>query len=136
MRNPINFDGQFDRFKTDKNGGYFSNTYWNETTLRHNKFHKANEPKKEDLPNGRPLFARELSMNNPPPTTYDIKRNIDIKAINPKDPCTFGASFQSYRKTMDIAQEIKVYDFNALKTDKGFKKPNVEQTKKRFPAYS
>ena len=36
VKNAINLDGQFDRFKTNKAGGYYSNTYWNESTLRHN----------------------------------------------------------------------------------------------------
>ena len=35
--------------------------------------------KKEDIPNGRPLFVRELSKNNPAPDSYQIKRNIEIE---------------------------------------------------------
>jgi hypothetical protein len=30
----INLDGKFDRFKPSLKGGHFSNTYWNETTLK------------------------------------------------------------------------------------------------------
>lgn len=36
VKNAINLDGQFDRFKPSLNGGHFSNTYWNETTLKKN----------------------------------------------------------------------------------------------------
>jgi hypothetical protein len=68
---------------------------------------------KEELPIGRPLFKRELSKNNPAPDNYDIKRNIDIKPINPKQPCLFGHSFASYRRTCDIQPDIKVFDYAA-----------------------
>jgi hypothetical protein len=68
---------------------------------------------KDTLPKGRPLFKRELAKLVPPPDTYDIKRNIDIIQVNPKKPCSFGTSFQSYRRTCDIQPDIKVYDYSA-----------------------
>lgn len=37
---------------------------------------------------------------------------------------------------MDIVPEVKIYDFNALKTDKGYRNPSVTGTKKHYPAYS
>jgi hypothetical protein len=43
------------------------------------KIHYPVELKKEDIPNGRPLFVRELSKNNPAPDSYQIKRNIEIE---------------------------------------------------------
>lgn len=56
---------------------------------------------------------REINKAVPPPDTYNVKRNIDIAPINPKKPCLFGHSFQSYRKTCDIQRGIKVFDYNA-----------------------
>ena len=59
---------------------------------------------------GRPLFQRELSKVVPAPNNYDIKRNIEIVPLKNKGPCQFGATFGSYRRTMDIAKEVKVYE--------------------------
>lgn len=95
-------DGMFDRFKPELKGGHFANTYWNKSTfekkvsipilisylfLNYQQFHFPIEPKKEDLPKGRPLFLREINKDVPPPDTYDVKRNADILPINPKKPC-------------------------------------------------
>jgi hypothetical protein len=76
------------------------NSIFNIITLK--IFHHPNEPKKEELPNGRPLFKRELSKEVPPPDTYDIKRNAEFVTINPKKPCSFGQSYDAYRRTCDI----------------------------------
>jgi|LakMenEpi03Aug12_release.lakeMendotaPanAssembly.Ray.scaffolds.fasta_scaffold2920482_1 hypothetical protein len=35
--------------------------------------------KKDEIPNGRPLFQREVSKVGPGPDNYDIKRNIGKK---------------------------------------------------------
>ena len=72
----------------------------------------------------------------PPPDNYDIKRNIDIKPINPKQPCGFGHSFQSYRRTCDIQSDIKVYDFAADSSNAPQLLPNLNYAKKRNPVYS
>jgi len=63
---------------------------------------------------GRPLFQMELSKVVPPPNNYDIKRNIEIVPIKNKGPCQFGANFSSYRKTMDISKDVKVYETGAV----------------------
>ena len=65
---------------------------------------------KEDVPNGRPLFQRELGKVVPPPDNYDINRGIGAK-INPKQSCLFGNSYEKYRKTCDIQKGIRVYDY-------------------------
>ena len=36
IKNPINMDSKFNRFKVNPKGGYFSNTCWNESTLQKN----------------------------------------------------------------------------------------------------
>ena len=52
---------------------------------------------KDELPNGRPLFQRELNKVVPAPDNYDIKREIG-KKVNPKQACLFGNSYSKYRK--------------------------------------
>ena len=91
-------DGQFDRFKVNMingglKGGFFSHTHWNQSSFEKKDFRVAPELKREDIPNGRPLFVREINKEVPPPDNYDIKRNIDIAPINAKRPCLFGHSF-------------------------------------------
>ena len=39
-------------------------------------FHVPRIPKKDELPNGRPLFKVELSKDCPAPDNYDIKREV------------------------------------------------------------
>lgn len=82
------------------------------------------------------MFKRELSKIVPPPDNYDIKRNIDIKPINPKKPCLFGHSFQSYRRTCDIQNDIKVYDYAANYANAPQLLPKVDYAKKKHPVYS
>ena len=78
--------------------------------------HKRKIPKKEELPNGRPLFSMELRRNENPRHTYDVRRNVDIEQVmNTKKPPTFGNSYEQYRKTCDIQNDIKVFDFAAKK---------------------
>ena len=84
-----------------------------------------NEPKKEDLPNGRPLFTMELSKVVPPPNNYDVKRNIDIKKVNPRQACLFGKTYDHYRKTCDVEPGLKVYNKNANYTNTGDYLPEV-----------
>ena len=91
-------DGKFDRFKVNQvnggiKGGFFSDSYWNKSTFDKKNFRVPPDLKKEDIPNGRPLFVREMNNEVPPPDNYDIKRNTDIAPINPKRPCLFGHSF-------------------------------------------
>ena len=74
--------------------------------------------KKEDIPNGRPLFQVELRRNKNPRHTYDIKRNTDIEVVkNARKPPTFGNSYEHYRRTCDIQDDIKVYDYKADKNN-------------------
>ena len=75
----------------------------------------------------------ELSKVVPAANTYDVKRNIDIKKINPKQACLFGSTFSSYRKTCDLEPGIKVYDYNANHTNKGYHYINPEPAKRQFP---
>ena len=78
----------------------------------------------------------ELSKVVPPPNNYDVKRNIDIKAINPRQPCLFGHTYESYRKTADFEPGLKVFNHTANKTNAGDYFPEVTQNKKRVPAFS
>ena len=67
---------------------------WNAVmSINRSVFHHPKQPKHEDLPSGRPLWTRELAKIVPPPNNYDIKRNIEIKPINPRAPCLFGSTF-------------------------------------------
>jgi len=50
----------------------------------------------------------------PAPNNYDIKRNIEIVPIRARGPCLFGATFSSYRRTMDISKDVKVYENAAV----------------------
>ena len=136
----IDMNTATDRFKPLLKGGYFANTQWNESTFKKNvsnfhdliysffiqRFHHPNEPKKEDLPNGRPLFVRELSKEVPSADTYAVKRNPEFAVVNPRKPTTFGHSYDNYRKTCDIQKGIKVFDFASNHTNKGQYYPNVE----------
>lgn len=79
---------------------------------------------------------REINKNVPPPDTYDVKRNTDIKSVNPKQPCTFGHSFQNYRRTCDIQGDIKVYDFSANYSNGAQYYPDVGIAKKQAPLFS
>lgn len=88
------------------------------------------------MPNGRPLFTMELAKVVPPPNNYDIKRNIEIKKINPRQPCLFGHTYDSYRKTADFEPGLKVFNYNANHSNTGDYLPDVNQTKKRVPGYS
>eukprot|EP00356_Strombidium_inclinatum_P004137 CAMPEP_0170500050 /NCGR_PEP_ID=MMETSP0208-20121228/33564_1 /TAXON_ID=197538 /ORGANISM="Strombidium inclinatum, Strain S3" /LENGTH=77 /DNA_ID=CAMNT_0010777903 /DNA_START=17 /DNA_END=250 /DNA_ORIENTATION=+ len=74
----INFDSSGDRFKVDLKGGHFSNSYWNKSTFDKKQIHFPAQIKKDDIPNGRPLFQREINKNVPPPDSYNVKRNADI----------------------------------------------------------
>ena len=145
---PLDMDSTFDRFKVPPKGGHFATTTFNESTFKKlvsvylviltylQKIHHPAPIDKNELPIGRPLFKRELSKVVPPPDNYDIKRNIDIKPINPKQPCGFGHSFASYRRTCDIEQGIKVYDYAANMANAPVNLPNVNYAKKRNPVYS
>ena len=94
------------------------------------------KPDPETLKNGRPLFHRELSKNTPGPDVYDVKRNTDIREVNTKRPCLFGHSFEHYRRTCDLQKGIKVFDYAANKSNPAPLYPNVENSKRRFPAFS
>jgi hypothetical protein len=79
---------------------------------------------------------REINKDVPPPDTYDVKRNTDIKTINPKKPCQFGHSFASYRRTCDIQKRIDVNDFSADCQNTSQYYPDLDQAKKRVPSYT
>ena len=78
-----NLDSKTDRFKVIPKGGQYSEATYIKSYLNLNKFNRPVDIPKEDIPNGRPLFVRELSKVVPPANTYDIKREIGAK-VNPK----------------------------------------------------
>ena len=59
----------------------------------------------------------ELRRNQNPRHVYDIKRNPEFEAINLKKPCTFGHSYEHYKRTCDLDHDIKVYDYAADKSN-------------------
>ena len=143
----INFDSTTDRFKMLKKGGHFAiNTAPLKSSfdkkvsylpsLNFQTYHYPVKPDPETLKNGRPIFQRELSRDTPGPDVYDVKRNTDIKEVNTKRPCLFGHSFEHYRRTCDIQKGIKVFDYAANKSNPAPLYPNVENNKRRFPAFS
>jgi len=132
----INMDSKYNRFKADLPGGYFSSTTANPSSFDKKQVHRPVEPKKEDLPKGRPLFRMELGKNNPGPDNYDIKRNAEFEAVNLKKPCFFGHSYNHYRRTCDIERGVKVYDYAADKSNTDQYCPNVNYAKRRWPAFS
>jgi len=66
----------------------------------------------------------------PPPNNYDIKRNVEIKPIKEKAPCSFGNSFASYRKTCDISKDVKVYEKDSLMSNPKQYFPTLDSVKK------
>lgn len=67
-------------------------------------------PKPESIPKGRPLFTRELSKKNPPPTTYEAESTFGSRDKHLKTKaCTFKNTYDSYRRTCDIQNNIKVF---------------------------
>ena len=59
----INLDSSYPRFRNEFRGGHFANTTCNISSFHKKDPHRSNEPKKEDLPDGRPLFQMELRRN-------------------------------------------------------------------------
>ena len=78
----------------------------------------------------------ELRRNQNPRHVYDIKRNAEFEEVNVKKPCTFGYSYNHYRRTCDADHDIKVYDFAADKSNAEQYYPNVEYVKRRWPGFS
>ena len=57
--------------------------------------------------------------------------------INSKKPCTFGHSYEHYRRTCDADHgDIKVYDYAADKSNADQYYPGMNQNKKKWPGYS
>ena len=52
---------------------------------------------REELPNGRPLWQREICKVVPAPANYHINRDLGRKA-NPHQDCSFGAGFEAYQR--------------------------------------
>ena len=98
-------------------------------------FHKPKPLKPEDIPNGRPLFQRELGRKSPAPNRYNIQGHFVNKA-NPLQECSFGQAYSKYRKKMDIVKEVKIYDYESRPTTSGFLYPSMNQTKKKTPKFS
>lgn len=132
----IGLDSSYPRFRQELKGGYFANTTSNVSSFAKNDPHRPNEPKKEDLPNGRPLFTMELRRNQNKRHVYDIKRNPEFEPVQDKKTCTFGNSYRHYRRTCDLQRDIKVYDYKADKSNTDQLNPNMELVKKRWPGYS
>lgn len=65
-----------------------------------------------------------------------MKRNADIKPLEPKKPCQFGADWGKYKRTCDIERGVKVYDYAANKQNEAQLIPKVESTKRHWPGYS
>jgi hypothetical protein len=83
---------------------------------------------------GRPLWERELSKEVPAPNAYDIKRNIELEPLSDRRSCQFGANFQSYRKTMDISKDVRIYETNSLNVSPPYTLPNVDMVKRKHPS--
>jgi len=57
-------------------GGHFATTYENGGSFKLQTHHIPKKYKKGALIVGRPLFTRELSKVVPPPTSYNINREL------------------------------------------------------------
>ncbi len=93
------------------------------------------KPLKEEIPNGRPLFKRELSKVGPAPNQYNVRAKLGQKK-NPNQSCVFGISYGNYRKTCDISKDIKIYDYAANSQNLGLGYPTLGLAKKAVPGYS
>lgn len=119
-----NLDTKFDRFKVEPRGGHYSeaNKQQNDGFRGKNYQLPAKKLNYEDVPNGRPLWQRELSKNVPEATRYTVKREFDnAKPI--KDKCMFGNSYDKYSKKCDFNKDLKVFDYSAVSSNSGYLKP-------------
>jgi len=99
-----NIGADFNRFKIPHKGGHYANS-----TAGNNGFCNKNSVvskplNQEDfIPEGRPLWQREVQKDIPSPTKYRLKRAFD-DAMLIKNPvsCIFGASYGDTKKVLKL----------------------------------
>mmetsp|Transcript_33606 Transcript_33606/g.51759 ORF Transcript_33606/g.51759 Transcript_33606/m.51759 type:complete len:93 (+) Transcript_33606:172-450(+) len=76
---PRSIENTIDRFKLIPTGGHNALSIYAEGTFNNKTFHVPRKLNKEEIPNGRPLFKRELNKVVPAPNKYNVRPSLGTK---------------------------------------------------------